>query len=199
MTLPEQLSRRFTNTQIEVREPLRRELDILTAEYLARGGNVVELPNRLGTPRPIVQRTQHREPPPNLYKHINRLCAPWTNQLENSRMYELSSTGKTCKEIAVVLDREFNSGRTQSMIRQALNRHAAGSLGKSNKTPDYLPIEDDWITFLNKYGFTPKEIAQALNQFIGHLYRSDRAIKERSLRMGLANNRKGPAGRPLRK
>lgn len=206
MSLPEQLSRRFTNTQIEVREPLRRELDILTAEFLARGGNVSYLPNRFDEPRKVIPRPERKVPEPEPEPEpIPKAIEPqrfvrtsrglrWDNKLENQRLVELRNQGLICREIAPILDREFASQRTEQAVRSALSRNAAGELGRPTKTPNYLPIENSWIEFLNEYGFTPEEISQALNQYIGYTYRSERAVQERSIRMGLTNNMKGRWG-----
>jgi len=191
MTLPEQLTRRFTNTQIEIREPKRRELDIQTAEFLARGGNVIELPNKLGTPRPTVPRpeTKPKERPQNLLAKIEVQPFPWSNQAENDRMFILTQSGLKYREVANILNAEFNSNRNESSVRGAALRYKEGTLGDVDLKKKYSADEDSWLLFMTKYGFTPIEIADALNQYFGVKIRSSTSVKHRSYALQVKTNR----------
>ncbi len=162
--LPETISRRFTNTQIEVREPLRRELDILTAEYLARGGNVVELPNKLGTPRPIVPRGKAKD-----LDQDGSSGESWSEE-ELQAVRIMKSKGMKSGDIASTINAKFGNNRTMVSIKRICAKKKIYMFKPANRGDGWLGMEDRQLRELTAAGkrlTSAEHLAQCLGGLIG--------------------------------
>lgn len=172
--------RKFHNSLIENKEPIRSELGRQMAQWLAEGNTIHILPGPCGDRR---IRDKPLEPMPKLIKRRRSdfIHNPWDSEAEIAKLRLLRTNGVGLAEIAYILSAEFGSDRNADSIKSALARDKNGTLGPNAIRLAWSGEEESWLRFLSKYGFTASEIAVAMNRFLGGRVRNRDSIRQYAL------------------
>jgi len=178
LSLPESI-RRFTNYQIENKEPIRREMGKEIAEWIAAGNKIHVLPGLTFPPKPAPKAKPAPKPPKQ--RGSVAIYMPWEDEAEIAKLRQLRSDGVTHSQIARILRAEFGNDRTPQMVKNALKRDQNGTLGTPENRKAWSAEEESWLYFLAKYDFTAREIANAMNQFLGGRVRNRDSVRQYAL------------------
>jgi hypothetical protein len=186
--------RKLTNTLIEVKAPINAELGKQKAEYFARGGTVTELPNKLGTPRPIAIR-------PIKFQIVEDEVIPgiiWGDEEIEATRY-MKALGQSNAAVALALNAYFGNSRTafavkrlcakQKIYRAAAPRKPSPLKGHPSRGPNgYTIAEDKALQALTEEGLTVDKIVIRMKKMFGK-DRTDSGLRGRCKRLGLQINR----------
>jgi len=162
-----------------MKAPIVKELDKLKSEYFARGGSVTYLQGLTFPPKPAPKAKTSPKPPKQ--RGSTAIYMPWENDAEIARLRQLRSNGVTHDQIARILRAEFGNERTPQMVKNALKRDQNGTLGTPENRKAWSAEEESWLYFLAKYDFTAREIANAMNQFLGGRVRNRDSVRQYAL------------------
>ena len=172
--------RRFTNTLIENKEPIRKEIGSEIAEWLAQGNKIHVLPSPCDRRK---DRAKPLEPMPKLIKQRKSdfIHTPWDSEAEIEKLRLLRANGLRLADIASALNEEFGNDRNVDMIKSALARDKNGTLGPNGIRLAWSKQEKDWLFWLGKHWYNAREIAFHMNNLLGGCIRNRDSIRQYAL------------------
>lgn len=185
--------RKFNNTQIEMKEPIRKAIGSATAEWLAAGGKIHVIKTPPMKPRPIYL----PKPMPTVGEPEAASLNPWTDADENLMVRQLRTQGNSHATIAMAVNVKFGNKRSRDAVkcycikhkiyRTIIDKPSSDAFKRTSESVGPGGWDADEDTLLRDLAKTGKTIADIVEQLklICKTDRSDASVRCRAKRLGL--------------